>query len=95
MFGVAKGENEIARLGCLTGGVKDRAAVGFEDLQPVAEVIGVAHLWYDAELRAQERARQFGYQFFARVGFGAETVLQVACEARGVRRPVAVMPISA
>src|SRR6185437_2827909 len=88
LFGVPNGEDEIACLACLSRRVKNRAGIGFENLQPVAEVIGVAHLRDDAEVRAKERACQFGNQLFACVSFRTETALQVAAKARRMCRPM-------
>ena len=82
-------EQEIARLAGLAGGVKDRAGIVFQDLQPVGEIIGMADLRHDVQMRAKKGAGQFGNQFFARIGGGTETVLQIAIEARRMRSPVA------
>lgn len=61
-------EDEVGRLAGLAGRVKDRAAILLEDLQPVAEVIRMADLRDDVQMRAEEGAGQFRNEFFARIG---------------------------
>src|SRR5580692_8985320 len=65
--GMAEGQNEIARLARLTGGVENRAVVVAQDLQPIGDVIGVAHLRDNVQMRAEKRACQFRDEFFARI----------------------------
>jgi hypothetical protein len=89
------GEKEIGGFAGLTGGVENRAAVGFQDRQPVRQIVGVTYLWDDPQMGAQEGAGQFGNQFFAGVGRRAEPPCQVAGQPRGVGCPVGLMPISA
>ena len=63
-----EGENELARLAGLARGMKDRAGILFEDLQPVAQIARMTDLRNDGKMRAEERARQFRNEFFARIG---------------------------
>src|SRR5262245_51169171 len=53
----------------VTGGGEDGALVGFQHLQPVVKIgrVVVTNLRRDAEISAQERAAQFGDQFFGGV----------------------------
>ena len=57
--GMAERQNEICRFARLTGSVENRAVIIAQDLQPVREIIGVAHLRHDVQMRAEKRARRF------------------------------------
>jgi len=63
-----EGKKEIGGLARLTGGVENRAAVGFQNGQPVRQIVGMAHLRNNAQMRAHKGAGQFGDEFFARIG---------------------------
>jgi len=90
-----EGEQEIARLTGLAGCMEDGAVILFEDGQPMAQIVSMAHLRRDIEMGGQKSASQFGNQFFAGIGGGTEAVCQIARQPGGMRRPVAIMPISA
>jgi len=58
------------------GGLKDRAAVRFEHLDPMRHVCGVVVAYFrrDAEIGAQERRAYFCHQLFNSVAFITEAL---------------------
>jgi hypothetical protein len=68
-----EGKQIVSGLRCGAGGAHDGAIVVAQDLEPGADVVGVAHRRHDVERSADEGARDFGDQFLLRVKRGTET----------------------
>jgi len=70
--------------GGLRRGGENRLLVGFQDLQPVIEVLRVidARLVGDPQIGAKERGAEFGDKLLHGVGVVAETLSELAIAAR-------------
>lgn len=80
------------------GGGDDEPLVVLQDLQPARDVGGVilARLEGQTEVRAEEGGAELCDQFFASIAGIPETLTaEVPVQARGMARPVDLMPISA
>lgn len=75
----------------MRGGVKDRALIILQHGQPIRDIGGVvlAHLRCDTEIRAEERACELCYEFFAGIAFVAPGfTAEAAVETGRMPRPV-------
>lgn len=64
---VTESEQIVGRFGGGARRADDGAVVFAQDVEPGAEIIGVAHRRHDRQCRADEGAAHFGHQFFARI----------------------------
>jgi hypothetical protein len=90
-----EGEKEVGGFGGVRGGADDGAGIVLQDGEPIADVVGMAHGRHDPERRTEKRAAHFGDEFFAGIGFAAESPREIAVEAMFGTAPVRLMPISA
>ena len=62
------GQNKVGGFAGLTGSVENGAVVGFQNREPIRQIVGMAYLGDDPQMGAKKCADQFGNEFFARVG---------------------------
>ncbi len=76
----AKPEQIVSCLRRCAGGPNDGAIILAQDLEPGADIVGVAHRWQDAERRADEGAGYFGNQLLMGILLGPEAAGEITTE---------------
>lgn len=97
--GDGRGQREaaqIVRCGLrLARGGKERARIGLEQRNPVADIAGVAKLARKIKFGAKECGGKLGDKLLGSISLLAEPTAQVTVKPRLVARPMSLMPISA